>query len=331
MRILVLGGTVFVGWTVAAEALRRGHEVVCAARGEGGGVPDGAKLVKVDRNQPEALAPLAGERFDAVVDVATMSYPWVRDALKVLGPNADHWTFVSSVSTYADTSTMGLTTSGRLLPPLREGRDDGEFTPDRYGSIKRASEDEVLSVLGDRALIARAGLIVGPKDPHDRFGYWPNRFLRGGQVLVPDVDQLIQLIDVRDMAEWIIDSAERRATGVYDVVDTPRQLSELLGQIAEQLAPTGTELVPASHDRLVEADLTPWSGPRSLPLWLPKTHLGMCAHDVTATLAAGLKIRSLSESVEGALVTERELGLDRERHAGLAPAVEREVLALLQA
>ena len=110
MRLLVLGGTVFVGHAVAAEAVRRGHDVVCAARGTSGGVPAGATLVPVERDAP------AGEQVDAVVDVAKISYPWVRDAVRTLGPTAAHWTFVSTISVYADLTAV----TDRLLEPLFE-------------------------------------------------------------------------------------------------------------------------------------------------------------------------------------------------------------------
>src|SRR5262245_52168635 len=126
MRLLVLGGTVFVSFTVAAEAVRRGHEVVCAARGASGRVRDGAKLVVVDRDDPAGLDALAGERFDAVVDVAKISYPWVTRALDALADGAAHWTFVSSVSAYSDETTPGLGPDAPLLEPLESELGPGE-------------------------------------------------------------------------------------------------------------------------------------------------------------------------------------------------------------
>src|SRR5204863_1392417 len=128
------------------------------------------------------------ERFDAVVDVAKISYPWVERALDVLGDNAGHWTFVSSISAYADEETRGQRTDGPMLPPKREHVDAGVETidPKLYGSIKVASENTVRERLGDRAFVVRPGLITGPGDGTDRFGYWPARMARGGRVLVPD-------------------------------------------------------------------------------------------------------------------------------------------------
>lgn len=325
MRLLVLGGTVFVGHTVAAEALRRGHEVVCAARGESGGVPDGAALVSVDRDRPDGLAELAGERFDAVVDVATISYPWVRDALRVLGPTAPHWTFVSTISVYADTDKV----TDRVLEPLQEDA-RGDYT--RYGSVKVASENEVREQLGDRAFIPRPGLITGPGDRSDRFGYWPGRFARGGRVLVPADEGLpAQQIDVRDLAAWIVTAGENRVTGTHDAIGPTRPLAETLDDIREIVAPTDTEVVPATSEQLRDNEVGYWTGPRSLPLWLPAEDGGMMSRDATPALAAGLTIRPFEDVVRGALAAEEQLGLDRERKSGLSPAQEREVLEKLQA
>ncbi|MFI9382976.1 NAD-dependent epimerase/dehydratase family protein [Kutzneria sp. NPDC052558] len=332
MRLLVLGGTVFVGHTVAAEALRRGHEVVCAARGTSGEAPAGARLVRVDRNEPDGLAALAGERFDAVVDVATVSYPWVRDAVRVLGPGAGHWTFVSTGNVYADAATPGQTESAELLAPRQVDGSVPDADPDLYGAVKVASENEVLAHLADRAFIVRAGLITGPRDRSDRFGYWPGRFARGGRVLLPPTEgQMTQHIDVRDLASWIVDAGEQRTTGVYNGICPPRPLTAFLDEIREIVAPAGTETVVATEEQLRDNEVQYWGGPRSLPLWLPPTHLGFASRDASAALAAGLRIRPFEDAVRGALAVEQELGFDRERKSGLTPGQEKEVLDKLQA
>ncbi|MFC0439771.1 NAD-dependent epimerase/dehydratase family protein [Kutzneria buriramensis] len=332
MRLLVLGGTVFLGHTVAAEALRRGHEVVCAARGTGGDVPAGAKLVRLDRSDPDGLEPLKDERFDAVVDVATISYPWVRDAVRALGPNAGHWTFVSSISAYASFEEQGQNEDSTLLAPRREDGTKPDADPGLYGAVKVASENEVLEHLADRAFVVRSGLITGPKDPSDRFGYWPGRFARGGRVLLPPVDgQMTQHVDVRDLAKWIIDAGEQRITGVYNATGISRPLGGLLDEIREILAPAGTETVTVSEELLRDNDVQYWGGPKSLPLWLPPKHMGFTTHDVSKAIAAGLTFRPFEDAVRGALARETELGFDRERRSGLTPAQEREVLDKLQA
>ncbi|WP_018686695.1 NAD-dependent epimerase/dehydratase family protein [Actinokineospora enzanensis] len=330
MRFLVLGGTRFVGRTVAAEALRRGHEVVCAARGESGPVPEGARLVKVDRDVEDGLAPLAGERFDAVVDVAPISYEWVRRALAAFGEQAGHWTFVSSISAYANPGIPPTGTGDPLLPPRQEHGTRELLTtdPDAYGSIKVASENAVTATVGDKALIARAGLITGPGDEFDRFGYWPQRLTRGGRVVVPDIDRLVQYIDVRDLAAWLVDAAEHGTTGTYDAIGPAQPLLDLLSEMADVLG-ADVEFVRVSEAKLHELGVKPWMGPKSLPLWLPESHRYMTARDAAPTLASGLTPRSLADAVAGALDHERTLGLDRERKSGLTAEEEAEILAAL--
>jgi 2'-hydroxyisoflavone reductase len=323
MRILILGGTRFVGRTTAAEAVARGHEVVCAARGRSGAVPDGARLVVVDRDAPDGLAPLAGQDFDAVVDVAPISYPWVRRALDAFG-TAGHWTFVSSISVYAHPDRV----DDVLLPPRREHADRSVVLtdPDAYGAIKVACENAVLDTAGDRALIVRAGLITGPGDPHDRFGYWANRLSRGGRAVIPDTEQPMQLIDVGDLAAWIVDSAETGATGVHDGIGPAQPLPDVLAEVAAAVG-GGAELVRVPEPVLLDHEVGHWAGPRSLPLWLPESHRALSARDSAPALAAGLRPRPLAEIAVRALEHERALGLDRERSAGLPAEVEREILA----
>jgi 2'-hydroxyisoflavone reductase len=330
MRVLVLGGTSFLSKEVARNALTRGHEVVCAARGRSGAVPDGARLVAVDRNEPGGVKTLAGKKFDAVVDVATGSLGWVRDALTVLAGRARHWTFVSSINAYSDTATMHQTADADLLKPATttDHVEMADLTPEIHGGIKVASENAVRDATDDRAFLVRPGLITGPGDYMDRFGYWPARFSRGGRVVVPDnPGQPIQHIDVRDLAAWIVTAGEQRLTGAYDAVGPVLELGPTLRDIAALVAADGTELVPVSPDKLFAAGVTPWGGPRSLPLWLPPSHYGVVSHDAASAWAAGLHPRSLADTVEAALAEERARGLDRPRTAGLTIEEEAALLA----
>ncbi|OLR90890.1 NAD-dependent epimerase/dehydratase family protein [Actinokineospora bangkokensis] len=331
MRLLVLGGTRFLGWAAAAEAVRRGHEVVCAARGVAGAVPEGARLVVVDRDREDGLAPLVGERFDAVVDVATISHPWVRRALDALGEGAGHWTFISSISAYADFSTPPTGTGDRVLAPRAEHGDRPLTDPGLYGAVKVASEEAVRAAVGDRAFVVRAGLISGPGDEHDRFGYWVNRFSRGGRAVVPDADHLIQHVDVRDLAAWVVTAAEQGTTGTFDGVGPAVPLLDLLDGVRE-VAGGGAEPVLVPEQALVDLGVRPWAGPQSLPLWLTPPHRYMGARDAGPALAAGLEPRPLADTVAGAMEREVELGLDRQpRGAGLTPDEERAVLAAVDA
>lgn len=331
MRLLVLGGTAFLSRAVAAAAVREGHEVVCAARGRSGSVPAGARLLPVDRDR--GLDGLAGQRFDAVVDVATMSLRWVRDALAQLGATAGHWCFVSSVNVYADTRTRGQSPGAPLLEPAAEDPPAGaEAMPSAevYGAVKVASENAVREAVGDRALIVRPGLICGPGDVWDRFGYWVMRFTRGGRVLVPDSpEQPIQYIDVRDLADWLVLAAEQRVTGTYDAVGPVTELRELLRGISAITSPPGTELAAVLPEELLAAGVTPWSGPKSLPLWAPESHWGLPSHDPGPAAAAGLRVRPVEDTVRAVRGTEQQLGFDRPRHAGLTAAEETGLLESL--
>jgi nucleoside-diphosphate-sugar epimerase len=257
MKVLVLGGTNFVGYAVAAEATRRGHEVVCAARGESGSVPDGATLVKVDRDAEDGLASLAGQSFDAVVDMSPLSFPWVSRALDAFGSRAGHWTFVSTVNVYADVKTPGQTpATGALVPPLAQHstRDEmmaaGEDGVLLYGGIKVASENAVRDTMGDSAFVVRPGLITGSWDRSDRFGYWPGRFARGGRVLVPDLPgQEIQIIDVKDLARWIVDAGEKGLGGTFDAIGPHRPTNTMIEEIAAAVGFDG-EIVTATEKQL---------------------------------------------------------------------------------
>jgi 2'-hydroxyisoflavone reductase len=198
-----------------------------------------------------------------------------------------------------------------------------------YGGIKVASENAVRDALGDRAFVVRPGLITGSWDRSDRFGYWPGRFARGGRVLVPDVpDQPVQIIDVKDFARWIVDAGEKQLTGTFDAIGPVQPTLAMIEQIAAAVGFDG-ELVKAAPAQLTEAGVKPWGGPRSLPLWLPDDYDGMKSHDPTPSIEAGMPVRPLADAVADALERERELGLDRERKAGLSLAEEAEVLAKL--
>lgn len=296
MRILVLGGTVFLSRAVAADAVRRGHEVVCACRGTSGSVPEGARHVATDRSQG-LPAELTG--FDAVVDVAR--HPsWVRAAVERL-PDA-HWVFVSTISAYADESTpAGRPGSLPLHAPLFDDVDLA-VDPEAYGPMKVACEQLVTEGAASSMLL-RPGLIVGPGDPTGRFAYWPARLADAtGEVLAPgDPADVVQVVDVRDLATWVVDACEQRLTGTYDGVGPAQPIADLLAAVA-----AGCDADPSwtwvSQDFLEAQDVEPWAGPRSVPLWLPRpAYDGMLAHDVAPSLEAGLRPRPLAETARDTL------------------------------
>ncbi|MCE7005343.1 NAD-dependent epimerase/dehydratase family protein [Kibdelosporangium philippinense] len=318
MRLLVLGGTVFLGHAIAAEAVRRGHDVTCAARGSTNDAP--AQLIKLDRDDPDGLAPVRGERFDAVVDVAKISYPHVRRAVEQV--KTDHWTFVSSISVYSEFRT-GAVSDPVFEPVLGQGT-AGDM--ENYGAIKVASENAARDVFGESAFIVRAGLITGRGDLSDRFGYWPARLSGTGQAVVPDAfDQPTFHIDVADLAEWIIDGAEQRIGGTFNAAGLPIPFGELLSRV-KAVVGGDAELVPVAEQRLLDLEVNPWFGPRSLPLWLPGGDIIGANWDVRPAIDAGLTFQTLEQAALNALEHERALGLARSRRAGLTPTEEAEIL-----
>lgn len=323
--MLVLGGTSWVGGRIVDEALARGHDVTCLARGESGQVPAGAHFVPGDRTGPGAYDAVADRRWDLVIDVSRQPGQ-VRSAVAALGSLAAHWTFVSTGSVYADQSGP-LTESSPLLDPLPAD----EATPDEYGQGKVACERAVAALPSH--LIVRAGLIGGPGDRSDRLGYYVSRFALAAhqEVLVPDVaSQPMQVVDVRDLAAWIVRSAERGATGVVHGVGGRTTVGELIALSAEVTGFTGTQVAPGP-DWLHEHGVEEWMGPRSLPLWLPPSHHGMGRMDDTRAIGWGLVRRPLERTLADTLADERQRGLDRPRTAGLSRADELQLLDELRA
>jgi 2'-hydroxyisoflavone reductase len=324
-RFLVLGGTAWLGREVAEEALRSGHDVTVLARGESGAPPAGAHVVTADRSRPDAYDEAAGE-WDVVVDVARQP-SHVRAAVAALGPRSGTWVFVSSCSVYAGHDQPGADESAPLLEAC-EVDEDGFET---YGARKVACEQHVLASLADRALVARVGLIGGPGDVSDRTGYWPLRFARpatpDGSVLVPDSPLTTQLVDVRDLAAWLVEAGARGATGVVNASGPTTPLAEHLAT-ARRVAGHDGDVVPVLPQWLEDHGVAPWSGERSLPMWLPLPECaGFMARDTSAVEALGLTTRPLEDTLRDVLEWELRQEPGRSRRAGLSAAVERELLA----
>ncbi len=301
MRLLVLGGTVFLSKAVAEESVRRGHEVTCACRGESGSVPVGTQHVAWDRDQPVPAELWGG--FDGVVDVARHPSR-VRAAVGAF-PDA-HWVFVSTISVYSDEATPG----GRpdTLPvhdPIHTD-EDPMSAPEVYGAMKVACEQAVQEGVASSTVV-RPGLIVGPGDPSGRYTYWPWRLGEGpatvsDPVLAPgSPEDIVQIIDVRDLASWIVDCAESRTQGVYDATGPATRIADVLAETATGVG-ASPELVWVDQEFLTEQKVAPWSGDRSVPLWLPRPDYdGMMNHDLSATFAAGLATRPVADTARDTL------------------------------
>ena len=299
MKLLVLGGTVFLGRAVARHGVDAGHDITCAARGVSGAVPKGVRLVRVDRDHPGGLSPLEGQQFDAVVDVARRPSQ-VRSALIELGDRVGHWTFVSTCSVYADHGTPGQRAeSAPLLAAAPPGVDDADG--EQYGPCKVADEEAVDSS-GLPAFVCRAGLIVGPEDPSGRFDYWVARLARGGEVLAPGrPDDDVQWVDVRDLAAWLVHASETGLTGTYDGIGAPVPRSQFLAAVGEGVGVT-PRLTWVDQDFLAAHGVQPWMGERSLPMWLPlPDYAGFMTRDVSPALRTGLLTRPLTDTARDTL------------------------------
>jgi 2'-hydroxyisoflavone reductase len=318
MRTLVLGGTVFLSAAVAAEFISRGHDVTCIARGQSGVVPPGARLIVVNRASGQSAYAQAKGDWDVVVDVS-WEPSFVQDALSALADRASHWTYVSSCSVYADQGSGALDETADVLSPLETGSPTSLET---YGQSKVACENFCLTALNSRLHICRPGLIGGPGDPSDRFGYWPARFARypDDDVIVPnDAEAPTQTIDVRDLADWIVTAAEAKIAGTMNAVGEQRTLGEVIAA-SQKVSGHKGNLVPVDEDWLLEHGVSGWAGPESLPLWIPRAS-GFdlfSRRSAARAIGNGLSLRPLQDTLEATLEFERRTGVRRERRAGLS-------------
>ena len=301
MDLLVLGGTAFLGKAVAGQARDRGHAVTCLARGSAP-PPEGVDMVVADRDHEDGLGAVAGRRWDAVVDV-TRQPGQARRAVRDL--RTDHWVFVSSANAYRSFDSPGLPESAPLHDPLAA---DVMTDMEQYGPAKVACEDTFRAAEGTSTIV-RAGLIGGYGDESARSGYYPWRFAHptGPDVLVPDAPgATCGILDVADLAAWIVLAAEERLDGPFNACGPSIPLTEILAaarRVAGAGAPPPRGVPP---EVLAEAGIAAWMGPASLPLWIDDPedrYFGKM--DTTRALAAGLRFRPLEETLAAALVHEQ--------------------------
>ncbi|MGC0415654.1 NAD-dependent epimerase/dehydratase family protein [Embleya sp. AB8] len=291
MRILILGGSEFVGRAVTDEALARGWEVTAFNRGRYE-LPDGVRALVGDRTTEGGLAALADGEWDVVLDTWSAAPRVVRDSANLLADRAGRYVYISSCSVYEYPTAAGL---GEEAPLVEAEPDDGEVA---YPRAKRGAEIAVEQAFGDRYVHARAGLILGPRENIGRLPWWLNRIARGGPVPAPGPrDSQLQYIDARDLAAWSLDAAEAGRSGGYNLIGPSGHttMGELL-DLCVRVTGSDAELRWTDADTILAAGVEPWI---ELPIWVPpgEDYDSIHRRDVRKALAAGLRVRPVAETV----------------------------------
>jgi 2'-hydroxyisoflavone reductase len=299
MRLLILGGTLFLGRHVAREALDRGHDLTLFNRGRTAPelFPE-AEHLRGDRNGD--LDALRAGEWDAVIDTSGSDTRVVNASAALLAPAADHCTFVSSISAYGTFPKSGIDED---WPTVEDPSGD---VAEGYGAQKAACERVVADAFRPRSCMVRAGLLIGPHDPTERFSRWVRDLAAGGRVRAPaDRDQPVQLIDARDLADWMLDGAEQKRVGIFNATGPAEPLN--FGETLERVRRAtggGARLEWVDGKVLLDESLKPWD---DVPLWLDLPRhpewRGFMAVDVSRALAHGLSYRALEETVRDILAT----------------------------
>lgn len=339
MKLLILGGTRFVGRHLMTAALARNHEVTLFNRGK----HPSAALTNVetiygDRNSD--LAKLQGRGWDAVVDTCGYLPRTVRASTEILSHSVDHYGFISSLSVYADVSVCGIdetapikTLTSEQLEKANEidssGQASGVTYGEMYGGLKALCEQAAEEVLPNRVLIIRPGLIVGSYDYTDRFTYWVERVARGGEVLAPGrPDRYVQFIDVRDLAEWTVRMIERKEMGIYNANGLPHNLTmERVLEECKTVSDSDAAFTWVNDDFLLQEKVAAWS---EMPLWMPEEsapHLkGFMFINCNKAVGSGLSLRPLNDTIRDILTWCETNRLNEELKAGIDSDKEQRLL-----
>ncbi len=338
MKLLILGGTIFLGHHLVEAASSRGHQLTLFNRGiHQAQVYPEVEYLRGDRRSD--LHALENRQWDAAIDTNGYAPSQVRASATLLAQAVQSYVFISSISVYADQSIIGLNEHSpvsqltaeqlqlveAIVPPI-QGTIALAYGQE-YGAAKALCEEAAEASMPGRVLIARPGLVVGPYDYSDRFTYWPARVAHGGEVLAPGKpEQRVQFIDVRDLADWIIGQVERSQVGTYNVTG-PEQPSAMLQILNECKAVSGSDATFTWVDEafLLAEHVEPWS---QMPLWLPDdpSIAGFAAVDITRALATGLTFRSLEVTVRDTLTWDRTRPHTLERQAGITREQESTLL-----
>jgi len=321
MKLLILGGTVFLGRHIVTAALEAGHTVTTFNRGTH--APQEQKTVeKLHGDREKSLDELANRTWDAVIDTCGYDPDVVEKSAETLKNCANNYVFISSISAYKSFPIQGMDESATL-----KSIEDGDEI--EYGSLKVACEKSIEKVFGNRATIIRPGLIVGPYDPTDRFTYWPWRVSKGGRLIAPgDPERRVQFIDARDLAEWTVRMIENKTTGTFNATGPENQLS--MRQFLNECNAVGgnfAQFVWLNDDALAEAKVDPWM---EMPLWIPaadEEHGGFLSMDCSKAQNAGLKYSALARTIKDTLIWSSKRDQSHKWKAGLAAEKENQLLA----
>lgn len=297
MQILILGGTRFLGCHLVEAALTKGHEVTLFNRGQTH--PD--RFPQAERLQGDRdgdLSALAGRRWDAVIDTCGYVPRLVRASAELLATQVEQYVFISSTSVYADPSVHGMDEESPLGTLADECLE--EVNGNTYGPLKVLCEQAAEAAMPGRVLTVRSGLIVGPLDESDRFTYWPVRVAQGGEVLAPAYpDKRIELIDVRDLSEWIVRMVEARATGIYNASGAHPTLT--MGRLLAEcraVSAADVQVTWVSEAFLQANGVEPFS---EMPLWELEGEDGLATINASKALHAGLTLRPLADTLRDTL------------------------------
>ena len=325
MKILIIGGTRFVGRHLVNSARAHGHEVTLFNRGVSSpGLFRRVKTIRGDREHD--LDQLSGS-WDAVVDTCGYIPRIVRLSADALKDSVGRYIYISSVSVYSSFSKIGINESD----PVGKLEDESveEITGETYGPLKALCEKVVQDVYGPRSLIIRPGLVVGPHDPTDRFTYWPLRIAKGGEVLTPDnPSAMSQFIDARDLADFIVRLADNNVSGVFNAVNYPVTLNTIF-ETCRRISKSAAVFKWAPVEFLQKHNVQPWS---DMPAWVPETgdDAGVAHVDISKALRAGLNFTPLAQTIKDIYDWESERPEGYELKAGLKPECEKELLELLR-
>ena len=310
MKILIIGGTKFLGRHLVKAARQNDHEVTLFNRGTKYADEKLAAVEQIHGDRNADLDKLSGRRWDACIDTCGYLPQTVKAAAEFLADKIEQYVFVSSGSVYAETAAPDYdeTTRTKTLDEARRkevekidpsGELSGVTLGENYGALKVLCEETAEAALPNRVLNVRAGMIVGAFDPTDRFTYWVTRVAAGGEVLAPGKpENYVQMIDARDLSEWIIKTIEENVTGTFNVTGKPFELDS--GKMLDQIktaTESDAEFVRVDENFLAENNVAPWSG---MPFYLPESAeetRGFLAMNVDKALANGLKFRPLRDTI----------------------------------